>query len=240
MTLDPQETSPTDWPSLSSREIESARCRVEAFLLRWGDGFTRAHRQELVQDAVVVALSRFHTVADKARFHSFVRTIARRRRAAAIAEQARLPIADLDVDWIFAQGVVQPEPEEVCYEVAGSRVPHGMLAAALPQAMAHLTQLNARLLASFYEGFSCCELAERYGLTTHGVKVRVHRSRQRLKKLLRRDVIRRLHPGRTTRRHLRPTSKDSKHVGASGSRRPAAPERGAERKPREKREGEPR
>jgi DNA-directed RNA polymerase specialized sigma24 family protein len=64
--------------------------------------------------------------------------------------------------------------------------------------MAQLTKLNSRILMSYYEGFTCAELAVRYDLTTDSVKVRVHRSRRRIKQLLATQVARMKHAGGET------------------------------------------
>lgn len=62
--------------------------------------------------------------------------------------------------------------------------------AALPGILGRLRPLNARLLMNYYEGFSCCELAERHGLSLESVRVRIHRSRQRVRSLYKRLATR--------------------------------------------------
>ena len=60
----------------------------------------------------------------------------------------------------------------------------------LPAVLAQLSALNARILMSHYEGFSCGELAERFALPVDSVKVRVHRSRGRVKALIEERLVR--------------------------------------------------
>ncbi len=48
--------------------------------------------------------------------------------------------------------------------------------------MRSLTALNEQLTRSYYEGFSCAELAERFGLEEDCVKVRLYRCRRKLRK----------------------------------------------------------
>ena len=51
-----------------------------------------------------------------------------------------------------------------------------------------LTCLNRRIVLSYYEGFSCAELAARFRIPEESVKVRVHRARGRLRQLFERRV----------------------------------------------------
>jgi len=173
--------------NLPAGQIEAALGAATRFLARWEDAFTVTNREELGQDAVVLALMRWSTLRDKGRFHAFVRTIARRRRAAALDKRSRLPSVSLDVHRGLADEAVAPTPDPAELQVAGEWVEREELIAALPRALSGLTRLNAALLMSYYEGFTCAELAERHDLSAENVKVRIHRARRRVGELLRRD-----------------------------------------------------
>ena len=59
--------------NLPAGQIEAALGAATRFLARWDDAFTVTNREELGQDAVVLALMRWSTLRDKGRFHAFVR-----------------------------------------------------------------------------------------------------------------------------------------------------------------------
>lgn len=171
-------------------QIEAALGAATSFLARWQDCFTNANREELGQDAVVLALTRWSTLRDKGRFHAFVRTIARRRRATALGSRTKLPTVSIDANWHLADQIVAKMPEEEEFRIAGDWVPRAELIDALPSALERLTRLNAALLMGYYEGFTCGELAGRYELTPENVKVRIHRARRRVRELLQRHLRR--------------------------------------------------
>lgn len=78
-----------------------------------------------------------------------------------------------------------PEPgSEPMFLVAGRRVPRSYLLRELEFALAQLHATNRSILMAFYEGFSCSEIGERFQLTEEAVKVRLHRTRTRLKERL--------------------------------------------------------
>ena len=172
---------------LSPVQIEAALAAANSFLARWEDAFTASNRDELSQDAVVLAWLRWPTLRDKSRFHAFVRTIARRRRAAALDKHSKLPRVSFDAHPGLTEEVVAPTPDTQELQVAGEWVAQDELLGALPRALSVLTRLNATLLMSYYEGFTCGELAERHGLSAENVKVRIHRARRRVGDFLRRD-----------------------------------------------------
>lgn len=74
-----------------------------------------------------------------------------------------------------------PDPT---YRVDGRLVPRAFLLTQLDSAMHELGAANRQILMAFYEGFSCAEIGERFRLTEDAVKVRLHRTRARLKKRL--------------------------------------------------------
>jgi RNA polymerase sigma factor (sigma-70 family) len=183
---DLETTTTIKFADLPKAQIESALGAATGFLSRWRDGFTAANRTELGQDAVVIALWRWHTLRDKGRFEAFVRTIARRRRFAALTRIARLRVSSLDANASLVDQIAIPEDEQHEFCIAGESVPREELLRALPEALGHLTKLNASLLMSYYEGFTCRELAARHDLSRDNVKVRVHRARRRVGDLLQR------------------------------------------------------
>lgn len=203
-------------------QIEAALGAATSFLARWQDCFTSANREELGQDAVVLALTRWPTLRDKGRFHAFVRTIARRRRAAALGSRARLPTVSIDANWHLADQVVAPMPEQEEFRIAGDWVPRDELIAALPSALDRLTRLNAALLMGYYEGFTCGELAARHELTSENVKVRIHRARRRVRELLRRHLKRKAVAGDPGPGSLEENSQATTEAGRRSCFPPAA------------------
>lgn len=181
-------TTTTEFADLPRPQIEKALGVATSFLSRWRDGFTTANRAELGQDAVVIALWRWHTLRDKDRFEAFVRTIARRRRFAALTRFARLRVSSLDANASLVDQMASPETESDEFCIAGDLVSREELLQALPEVLGHLTKLNASLLMNYYEGFTCRELAARHGLSRDNVKVRVHRARRRVGDLLQRGL----------------------------------------------------
>src|SRR5262249_44168597 len=147
-----------------------------AFLRRWADVFTREACDDLAQEAAFAALQRQAQQRDPGSFTALVRTISRRMRARALKRGEQRPVAcvaDGDLaDW--------PEPavaEPDALLVAGRPVPRPWLLAQLDAALPQLTAANRLLLLGYYEGFSCSELGERFGISVAAVKVRLHRSR---------------------------------------------------------------
>jgi hypothetical protein len=78
--------------------------------------------------------------------------------------------------------VAEPGPDAAFLVVAGVPVPRMCLLNHLDGVLACLPALNRVLLLGFYEGFSCAELGARFHLTEDCVKVRLHRSRKRLRR----------------------------------------------------------
>ena len=63
-------------------------------------------------------------------------------------------------------------------------VPVDWLLGPLTACLEQLSDVNRQLLLGFYEGFSCSELSDRFGLTEDAVKVRLHRGRRFLRRRL--------------------------------------------------------
>ena len=72
--------------------------------------------------------------------------------------------------------------------VRNTWVERDVLLGQLDRLLTGLTRLNRRILVSYYEGFSCAELAVRYRMPEESVKVRIHRARHKLRQLFERRV----------------------------------------------------
>jgi len=181
----------------SDRERLAARglAIAFAFLRRWDDPATNSLRDDYAQEAVIAALARLPAMRAPERFPALVRTIARRVRSREMRLRIRQRFAGLP-SWHDSG------PEESHFEIAlrirgslGERVrvedrcvEKQWLLDALDSVLERLPALNRRILRGYYEGFSCRELAERYGLAEDNVKVRLHRGRKRVRKELVREV----------------------------------------------------
>ncbi|MCA8941572.1 MAG: sigma-70 family RNA polymerase sigma factor [Planctomycetes bacterium] len=134
---------------------------------------------DLAQIAAIETWQRADGVRNSTCVPSYARTIARRLRSQAIrairSERSRAAsVADRIED--------RAEVPLVRIEDRWHRM-HAVLEV-LDEALAAVGSLNACLVRGYYEGFSCRELAERYGLDDTVVKARLHRSRARLRALI--------------------------------------------------------
>ena len=179
---------PADRAGMSERELSDATAIASRFLARYRDTLTVTLREDLSQQAAMAALARLPEVRDRQRFPAFVRTVARRKRAEAVRATSRLRVLSIDDDEDARRQVYATESSDVVYLLAGCLVQQQELLRELPHLLAELSSLNERLLMSFYEGFTCAELAVRYGTTVDNVKARIYRSRRRLKQLFERRV----------------------------------------------------
>jgi len=154
-----------------------------AFLGRWADPLTHRERDDLAQEAVLVAWRNKKALREPHRLGAFVRTVARRLRARAVRSSLRNP-----EEWLAGdETAVWPEaqPGKARQLRIGHRlVPEDWLLDCLQVCLRRLGSTNRRLLASFYEGFSCSELSDRFGLSEAAVKVRLHRGRASLRQML--------------------------------------------------------
>ena len=175
-------TEKRDW---RSREDElNAALRIAAeFLSRWNDHVTTSQREDLRVESALLAVQGWERLRDKACFPAFVRTIARRRRAMAVRTRVRQERAGLGFDREVREEPAQPSPEAQWYEVAGTWVRRRDMLEVLPGLLARLNPVNVRMLMSYYEGFSCAELAGRFDVSLDTVKCRVHRTRRQIKGL---------------------------------------------------------
>ena len=165
-------------------ETTAAQALVVArhFLSRWRDSFTRAAADDIAQDAVIEAWGRRHTVVRPERWGAFVRTVSRRQRYRALIDRVRHPVISLDAEPNLMHDLVMAEPGAPRVRIRGVWVSLEWCVEQLGCALKQLGSLNERIVRSYYEGFSCGELAERYSLPVESVKVRLHRSRNRIRK----------------------------------------------------------
>ena len=151
------------------------------FLERWGDPVTRRERDDLVQETAWATYCQATNVRDQSRIPAMVRTISRRLRHRALCRAARRAVV-LGGSYRPVQQLHPWEDTGPYLLVSGRPIPVSRLLGMLEAVMWCLPPLNRRLLLAFYEGFSCRELADRFVLTEEGVKMRLHRSRRRLRK----------------------------------------------------------
>ena len=153
------------------------------FLGRWSDPLTHRERGDLAQEAVLVAWRNKAALRVPARLGAFVRTVARRLRARAVRSSLRHPEEWLagDETAVFQESNAGDSPH---VRVGRDLVPQDWLMDRLQACLEQLGSTNRRLLIGFYEGFSCSELSDRYGLSEAAVKVRLHRGRSVLRQKL--------------------------------------------------------
>jgi DNA-directed RNA polymerase specialized sigma24 family protein len=159
------------------------RALVDArtYLGHWSDAFTRCSRDDLAQEAAFAVWRYAASPSGVGRLAGLVRTVSRRMRVKALLQLRRdiCCVAEGDLDHLPAPG-----EDADCLRVRGEPVPRDWLVARLDVVMGCLTLLNRRLVLAFYEGFSCSELSERFGLSQDAVKVRLHRCRRLLRRRL--------------------------------------------------------
>lgn len=172
------------WPQFS-REQEHVVAGVlgiaQRFVRRWPDAFTLGLRDDLAQQATIETLRRYHSLLDRDCLPGFVRTIARRVRYRAMLHAKR------DAEVLHMRAMLLcglDRHERRALRVAARWVDREVLLGWLEDAMRRLAPLNAKLLREYYAGASCRELAARYRLAPETVKVRLHRSRERIRSKL--------------------------------------------------------
>ncbi len=163
-----------------NQEAQVALQAAREFLSYWRDDFTRRDLEELSQEAVVSALERRHTLRDASKFPAYVRTVARRVRQRALRQHAKEATRSLDSGSEWGHDIATNQ-DDVCVLVGDVWADKQELLGLLDVTLQGLSPLNKGLLRSYYEGFSCSELAVRYGLSPVSVRVRLHRSRKRIK-----------------------------------------------------------
>jgi RNA polymerase sigma factor (sigma-70 family) len=159
--------------------IAAARRAAFEYLKHFRDAVTCNDRDDLAQEVVLILLRDAPQLRDPHRLEAFSRTVARRLRCRRLAQQWRQRTFDIDgVAPAFARQATELRLG------AGLRVPRDWLFARLEEALAVLPPLSGRLVRARYEGFCCAEISARYELPVQAVKRRLHRARERLRRLL--------------------------------------------------------
>jgi RNA polymerase sigma factor (sigma-70 family) len=158
---------------------QQAHTQARRWLRRFPDVWTRENRDDLAQEASIAAWRWAKGVRHRERFWSAVQTITSRIRSRARRNDRRL---------VVQQGLADDAPavdrgaDERHWSVAGRRVPEHRLRPWLRAALARLRPIDRQLLALFYEGFCCAELAERLRRSEACIKTRLHRARRRIQR----------------------------------------------------------
>jgi DNA-directed RNA polymerase specialized sigma24 family protein len=156
---------------------QQARQHARGFLRRFGDAWTRNHREDLIQQAAVAAWRWGDRVRDPGAFWAAVRTISRRMRGRALDDAARE--RDARRTLLHVREGAQGDGERH-YRIAGRWVPADCVHPHLQRALARLRPLDRQLLLGFHEGFCCAELSARCDRSEQCVKTRIHRARRRV------------------------------------------------------------
>lgn len=166
---------------MERRDELCQRAHLEAsnWLRRYRDPWTRAHRDDLVQEASFAAWRWAGQVRHSERFWAAVQTIARRIRSRSRRAIELVQPAQSHVDAALARESDAPERH---YLIAGRRVAVSVVRPCLRRSLQRLTTTDRELLLGFYEGFCCAELAERFRRSTACVKTRIHRARRRVRR----------------------------------------------------------
>ena len=152
------------------------------FLGRWRDCATRSSTDDIVQDAVIEAWRRRATLQQPERWDAFVRTLTRRYRCREMIRSRRQSCESLDLCAETGDQFAAPLPAASALNVGGHRVSASWCLEQLPSVLCRLDALNEAIVRSFYEGFSCSEIAARYGVPEDTVKVRLYRCRARIRR----------------------------------------------------------
>lgn len=174
----------------AEREAVASRIRGIAarFLSRWNDPLTVSLLDDLAQLATLDTLAAYGRLCDERCLPGFVRTIARRVRFRVLRRERERRDAGRDFPLEPACSPAEPPRVRVCARWIESEA----LLPWLADALERLPPLNSQLLREYYGGSSCRDLARRHRLTPDTVKVRLHRSRERVRASLERRVRRSL------------------------------------------------
>jgi RNA polymerase sigma factor (sigma-70 family) len=184
-----QEGTLVEQQQLESTQVEATAAEVRGiaarFLERWTDPMTVNLVDDLAQVTTLDTLAWCGRLCEPRCLPGFVRTIARRVRCKILRrERGRCDSANDP----FPNDVPSRRREVVKLHVAARWVERDQLLPWLDDALDNLPPLNSRLLREFYGGTSCRDLAARYQLTPDTVKMRLHRSRERVRASLERRV----------------------------------------------------
>lgn len=156
-----------------------AHREADLWLRRCGDTWTRAHREDLAQEASIAAWRWATDGLLRGHLWAAVQTITKRIRSRAMRTERRREPPPPFVDWIPPE---HEGPPERWYVIAGRRVPASRASRWLSAALSRLDPFDRQVLLAFYEGFCCAELAERFRRSMSCVKTRLHRARRRVQK----------------------------------------------------------
>lgn len=158
---------------------------VGDFLCRYRDAYTRAHREDLAQEAAIETWRRRASLRDPGCAVSFARTIARRLRFQAVHRNVRCRVfrsLDQDPRLLGALAVADPGAADGrAFRVGREWADAGWLVDQLDDVLRRLGPINGGIVRGYYEGSTCRELGALYGLPPAGVKARLHRSRSRIR-----------------------------------------------------------
>lgn len=152
-----------------------------AWLRRCSDDWTRRNHEDLAQDAVVAAWRWSGRMQHPARFVAAFRTIVWRGRHHA-RRRVMVRLVEPLQDVVEVAAAAACEAPETYYTVAGRRCPATVLQPYVDAALARLRAEDRRILAEFYGGNSCAEIAARRQRSNSSVQARLHRARQRVRK----------------------------------------------------------
>ena len=171
-------------------DIETTATEVRGvaarFLARWTDPMTINLVDDIAQVTTLDALACYDRLQDERCMPGFVRTIARRLRFKALRREHGRCDADSEPS---VHEVVECAHDPVKLRVCSRWIARDQLLPWLDDALARLPALNSRLLREFYGGCSCRDLAVRHRLTMETVKVRLHRSRERVRANIERRAV---------------------------------------------------
>lgn len=157
------------------------------FLQRWDDPITVARMEDFAQEAAWTSIRMLSRLRDPSRAGAVARTIARRLRARACAEERRLRDAreQRARSWwdLGSHRTCTVRDDEPCLLLRGVPVERSWLAEQLPRALERLSPLNREMLVRYYGGVPTAELARSAGIRVDLVKSRLHRSRECLRKI---------------------------------------------------------
>lgn len=166
---------------------ERVHREVLRFLQRWDDPITVARMEDFAQEAAWTSIRMLPRLRDPARAGAVARTVARRLRARAYAEERRLRDAREQRArswWVLGSHRSSTvRDDEPCVRLHGTPVERAWLATQLPHVLERLTPRNRDMLVRYYGGVPTAELARSAGIRVDLVKSRLHRSRESLRKI---------------------------------------------------------
>ncbi len=165
---------------------------AERFLCRWKDPATVNDREDFAQEATYATWLRVKHIRRPDRIDAFVRTVSRRLRCHAVHDRLRASTEALDTSSVLDESIEVVRDVDGGWRIDGHWVSKQTMLFELGMVTEQLTPLNRSILFGFYEGFTCAELGARYGMTTDRVKVRLYRSRRKIREFFEGRLQRRI------------------------------------------------